>query len=78
MRRAETREFFWEQRPSKSAQAWGVVAMRRDSGTLPQVLSAADTACYMAKVRCGNRVHVYQESDASFTADTAKCSGWQS
>lgn len=67
--RIATRDFrfIWEQKTFEISASMGVVAINRESGTLPQVLSAADIACYMAKERGRNRVHVYQESDADFT-----------
>ena len=66
--RVATRDFrfIWEQKTFEVSASMGVVAINQDSGTLPQVLSAADIACYMAKERGRNRFHVYQESDADF------------
>ena len=37
------------------------------------MLSAADAACYAAKDQGRNRVHVYQEDDASSRSGTARC-----
>lgn len=66
--RAATRDFrlVWENKTFEVSVSMGIVAITRESGTLPQVLSAADMACYVAKERGRNRVHVYQESDVDF------------
>lgn len=58
--------FAWEQKTFEISASMGLVAINRESETLPQVLSAADIACYMSKERGRNRFHVYQESDADF------------
>ncbi|MGB5438546.1 MAG: EAL domain-containing protein [Gammaproteobacteria bacterium] len=41
----------------------GLAAINEDSGSLSDVLSAADSACYMAKEQGRNRIHVYQAND---------------
>jgi len=66
--RKATREFrlVWENKTFEVSASMGIVAVTRESGTLSQVLSAADIACYVAKERGRNRYHVYQESDADF------------
>lgn len=66
--RTATRDFrlVWENKTFEVSVSMGIVAINRESGTLPQVLSAADMACYVAKERGRNRYHVYQESDADF------------
>ncbi|MDP1683046.1 MAG: EAL domain-containing protein [Burkholderiales bacterium] len=66
--RTATRDFrlVWENKTFEVSASMGIVAINRESGTLPQVLSAADMACYVAKERGRNRYHVYQESDADF------------
>ena len=42
----------------------GIVGIREDSISTSELLNAADQACYLAKARGRDRVHVYQESDA--------------
>ncbi len=66
--RAATRDFrlLWENKTFEVSASMGIVVVNRDSGTLAQLLSAADMACYVAKERGRNRFHVYQESDADF------------
>jgi len=58
--------FVWEHKVFEISASMGVVAIDRESGSLPQVLSTVDMACYVAKERGRNRYHVYQESDADF------------
>jgi EAL domain-containing protein (putative c-di-GMP-specific phosphodiesterase class I) len=41
----------------------GMVAINRDSGTAASLLSAADAACYVAKDRGRNQIHVYESRD---------------
>ncbi|MDX2477994.1 MAG: EAL domain-containing protein [Gammaproteobacteria bacterium] len=41
----------------------GLAAINKDSGSLSDVLSAADSACYIAKEQGRNRIHVYQAND---------------
>jgi diguanylate cyclase (GGDEF)-like protein/PAS domain S-box-containing protein len=58
--------FMWDQKTFDISASIGVMPIHRDSGTLPQLLSAVDMACYVAKERGRNRYHVYQESDVDF------------
>ncbi len=41
----------------------GLAAVNRDSPGMQQVLSAADTACYVAKEQGRNRLHVHHTDD---------------
>lgn len=58
--------FIWDNKTFEVSASIGVIPIHRDSGTLPQVLSAADMACYVAKEKGRNRYHVFQETDADF------------
>jgi diguanylate cyclase (GGDEF)-like protein/PAS domain S-box-containing protein len=53
----------WEERTFRISLSVGVVAITRDSGSLEEVLRAADAACYVAKDQGRNRVHFYQPDD---------------
>lgn len=57
--------FSWNGRHFTLGASIGLVAVSGGSGSLSEVLNAADAACYAAK-QCGrNRVHVNQDGDAS-------------
>jgi diguanylate cyclase (GGDEF)-like protein/PAS domain S-box-containing protein len=55
--------FVWEGNSFEIGVSIGMVPITEDSGTLSEVLSAADAACYVAKDLGRNRVHVYQADD---------------
>ncbi len=55
--------FEWQGKVFEVGVSIGVVSLDHDSGSLSDVLSAADSACYMAKDLGRNRVHVYTPDD---------------
>lgn len=55
--------FVWENRVFEVGVSIGVVAINKTSEKLSDILSAADLACYAAKDRGRNRIHVYQLTD---------------
>jgi diguanylate cyclase (GGDEF)-like protein len=55
--------FVWDNRSFRIGASIGLVQITQDSGTLADILSAADSACYIAKDQGRNRVHVYQPDD---------------
>ncbi len=55
--------FSWEEKTFEIAVSVGVVAIDQVSSSLTQILSFADSACYMAKEKGGNRVHAYSADD---------------
>ncbi len=63
--RAEVQRFRfkWDERIFAVGISVGMVAIRRDSGTAANLLSAADAACYVAKDRGRNQIHVYETRD---------------
>ena len=59
--------FAWEDKIFEIGASIGVVPINTDSGSLVDVLSAADSACYVAKDLGRNRIHVYQPEDSALT-----------
>ena len=55
--------FEWSERQFGIGGSIGVAPIGRDSGTLDDVLMAVDAACYVAKERGRNRVHVFEPAD---------------
>lgn len=55
--------FKWEDRIFSVGMSVGVVAIDADSGTTASLLSAADAACYVAKGRGRNQIHLYESRD---------------
>jgi diguanylate cyclase (GGDEF)-like protein/PAS domain S-box-containing protein len=55
--------FSWDDKPFTLSVSIGVVAFDAGFNALPQLLSAADRACYVAKESGRNRVHLYAEDD---------------
>ena len=59
--------FPWQDKVFDIGASMGLVTISASSGTLSDILSAADSACYIAKEQGRNRVHIY-ESDKSAVA----------
>ena len=64
--RAEVQRFRfkWGERIFAVGMSVGMVAINRDSGTAANLLSAADAACYVAKDRGRNQIHLYEIRDS--------------
>ena len=56
--------FVWQDKTFRIAMSIGLVPLMATSRDLISVMSAADAACYAAKIRGRNRVHVYQTDDS--------------
>ncbi len=56
-------KFLWENNHFNIGVSIGLVAINESSVDINGLLSAADSACYMAKDQGRNRIHVYQEDD---------------
>ena len=55
--------FVWEGKTFGVSASIGVVEISPHSGTVTELLSAADNACYVAKDLGRNRIHVFQPDD---------------
>ncbi len=55
--------FVWQDRIFTVGISIGLVEVSRETGTLKDLLSAADSACYVAKQQGRGRVHVYSARD---------------
>jgi len=56
--------FVWDKKTFEVGASIGVVQITRTSESPTHLMSLADTACYAAKDKGRNRVHLYQENDA--------------
>lgn len=55
--------FAWQERVFEVGVSIGLVPITSESGSLTEVLSAADSACYVAKDHGRDRIHVYEMDD---------------
>ena len=55
--------FVWDNQAFRIGASIGLVQISAESGTLTDVLSAADSACYVAKDQGRNRIHIYEPDD---------------
>lgn len=61
--------FRWHEERFSLGVACGMVVIKQDVGSIPEVLNAADTACYIAKQLGGSRYHVFTQEDARVARD---------
>jgi len=62
VRKVNEYRFVWKDKIFNIGASVGLVEISRESGALDEVMSAADSACYVAK-KHGNHVHVYSARD---------------
>ena len=58
--------FNWQDKSFTVGASIGLVQINKDTVSISDVLSQADTACYAAKDAGRNRIHIYDASDADF------------
>jgi diguanylate cyclase (GGDEF)-like protein len=63
-KRVEEFRFVWDDKSFRVGASIGLVPITVDSGTISDVLSGADSACYAAKEAGRNRIHVFEPNDA--------------
>ena len=59
--------FAWQGRSFRISVSIGLVHVADESFSLADILSAADTACYMAKEKGRNRMQVYRKGDSELS-----------
>jgi diguanylate cyclase (GGDEF)-like protein/PAS domain S-box-containing protein len=59
----EAFEFNWTEQHFHLGASVGLVAITPDAGGVTELLAAADTACYVAKEKGRQRVHIYRPDD---------------
>jgi len=64
--------FVWKDRIFNIGVSLGLVEISRESGTLEELLAAADTACYVAKRQGSGRVAVYSARDEALARHTGE------
>ena len=64
--------FVWRDRIFNIGVSVGIVEISRESGTLEELLAAADTACYVAKKQGSGRVAVYSARDEALARHTGE------
>jgi diguanylate cyclase (GGDEF)-like protein/PAS domain S-box-containing protein len=55
--------FVWENKSFDLGVSIGVVPIRADTGSVAELFGAADIACYVAKDRGRNQIHIHQVDD---------------
>lgn len=64
---AQEFRFTWKDKIFDVGLCVGLVPITVNSGSITDVLSAADSACYLAKDQGRNRVHVFEQDDLALT-----------
>lgn len=57
--------FSWDEKVFEIGVSIGMVPLTKEHHTMTEVLSLADSACYVAKEQGGGRIHMYQADDVA-------------
>lgn len=68
------RDFVWRDRSFSIGVSIGLVEITASSGSLKDMLAAADSACYVAKQRGRGQVHVYSAQDEMLARERGEIS----
>ena len=71
-RAVDDHRFVWKDKIFNIGVSVGLVEISRESGTLEELLAAADTACYVAKKQGSGRVAVYSARDEALARHTGE------
>lgn len=63
--------FIWEDKVFRAGVSIGISAINKNTESVQNIMSAVDSACYIAKDKGRSRIHVYQSDDS----ETAKHRG---
>jgi len=55
--------FVWQEKIFEIGVSIGIVTLEKNSGDLTEVFSKADSACFVAKDKGRNRLHIYREEE---------------
>ena len=64
--------FAWKEKLFEVGVSVGLIFINRESGSMYDVLSRVDSACYVAKEQGRNRVHVYHQEDEVLSQRTSE------
>jgi diguanylate cyclase (GGDEF)-like protein len=67
LKMAQEFRFAWKDKVFDVGVYLGVVPITADSGSITDLLSAADSACYLAKDQGRNRLHIFEQDDLALT-----------
>ena len=76
MKEIQENRFEWEGKRFNVTASIGIVPVQPKSQTVSDVLSAANTACNVAKEQGRNRSHLFHHDDVELGRRQGKCAGW--